>query len=170
MSGTVLRTTGLSRIVSIDTYNHTVTAEAGVTLGDLITALADKGLELIGNYDQTERTLGGALASPCMGAGIGHQASFLSSQLISLKVITSSGRVMKVSTSQQHLLNAFRMSYGMLGIIYEATLRVQQISTFSASHRSLIVAQYSCATIMLRLTKAHLPKGSVAKLPVYGSR
>ncbi len=146
VSGTVIRTTRLTRIVAIDTYHHTVTAEAGVTLGDLIASLAAKGLELIGNYDQTERTLGGALASPCMGPGIGHQASFLSSQLISMKVVTPDGRVMKVSHSQQHLLNAFRMSYGMLGIIYEATLRVQQISTFSASHRSLSVDEFSAVT------------------------
>ena len=149
VTGTVLRTTRLNRIISIDTYNHTVTAEAGVTLGDLIAALAVKGLELIGNYDQTERTLGGALAAPCIGAGIGHQASFLSSQLISLKVVTSCGRVMKISNSQQHLLNAFRMSYGMLGIIYEATLRVQQITTFSASHRSLTVDEF--AAVLERL-------------------
>jgi len=154
VSGTVLRTTSLSRIVSIDTYNHTVTAEAGVILGDLIAALADKGLELIGNYDQTERTLGGALASPCIGAGIGHQASFLSSQLTSLKVVTANGRVMKVSNSQQHLLNAFRMSYGMLGIIYEATLRVQQISTFSASHRSLTVDEF--AAVMEKLAAGNI--------------
>ena len=62
--GSVIRTTALNRIVRIDTFNHTVTAEAGVRLGTLVDALAEKGLELIGNHDQMERTLGGALASP----------------------------------------------------------------------------------------------------------
>lgn len=143
VSGTVIRTTGLDRIVAIDTHNETVTAEAGVTLGVLIAALAERGLELIGNYDQAERTLGGALASPCMGPGIGNQASFLSSQLLSMKVVTANGSVMKISKSQKHLLNAFRLSYGMLGVIFEATLRVKQISTFSASHRSLSIEEFS---------------------------
>ena len=141
--GTVIRTTELDRIVRIDAYNHTVTAEAGVRLGALVSALAEHGLELIGNHDQMERTLGGALASPCMGPGIGGQAAYLSSQLIGVKVITVGGKVMKVSEDQRHLLSAFRLSYGMLGVIYEATLRVRPISTFSASHRRLCVDRFA---------------------------
>ncbi len=141
--GTVIRTTALDRIVRIDTYNHTVTAEAGIRLGVLVAALASKGLELVGSHDQMERTLGGALASPCIGPGIGDQAGYLSSQLLNMKVVTVSGKVIPVSAEQQHLLSAFRMSYGMLGVIYEATLRVRPVSTFSASHRSLSVNTFA---------------------------
>jgi len=153
-SGTVLRTVGLDRIVRIDNYNHTVTAEAGVRLGALVSALAEQGLELIGNHDQTERTLGGALASPCMGPGIGDQAAYLSSQVVSMKIVTASGKVMKVNDEQKHLLNAFRMSYGMLGVIYEATLRVRPISTFSASHRSVETGRF--ADVVDRLSDANV--------------
>jgi hypothetical protein len=142
-TGTVVRSTDLDRIIRIDTYNHTVTAEAGVRLGTLVAALAEQGLELIGNNDQMERTLGGALASPCMGPGIGGQSAYLSSQLTNIKVVTVDGKLLKVTDQQQHLLSAFRMSYGMLGVIYEATLRVRPISTFSASHRSLSVDRFS---------------------------
>jgi len=141
--GTVIRTTALDRIVRIDAYNHTVTAEAGIRLGALVAALASKGLELVGSHDQMERTLGGALASPCIGPGIGDQAGYLSSQLLNMKVVTVSGKVIPVSAEQQHLLSAFRMSYGMLGVIYEATLRVRPVSTFSASHRSLSVNTFA---------------------------
>jgi len=141
--GTVIRTGQLDKIVRIDTYNHTVTAQAGVRLGTLVAALADKGLELIGNHDQMERTLGGALTSPCMGPGIGDQAGYLSSQLITMKAVTVSGKVMTVSEQKKHLLSAFRLSYGMLGVIYEATLRVRPISTFCASHRSLGIDAFS---------------------------
>lgn len=151
-TGTVLLTTGLDRIIKIDNYNHTVTAEAGVRLGTLVSALAEQGLELIGSYDQTERTLGGALAGPCMGPGIGEQAAYLSNQVVCMKVITVSGRVMNVSQEQQHLLNAFRMSYGMLGVIYEATLRVRPISTFTASHRSVCTNRF--ADVIDRLANA----------------
>jgi FAD/FMN-containing dehydrogenase len=35
-TGTIIDTTGLDRIVGIDTYNHTVTTEAGVSLGALV--------------------------------------------------------------------------------------------------------------------------------------
>jgi FAD/FMN-containing dehydrogenase len=40
-------------------------------------------------------------------------------------------------------LAAFRLSYGLLGVIYEATLRVRPITTFAASHRRLSVDRFS---------------------------
>ena len=142
-TGTIIETTRLDRIVGIDTYNHTVTTEAGVRLGELVAALAEEGLELIGNHDQMERTVGGAVASPCMGPGIGDQAAFLSTQAISMKVVTPVGKLMKVSQQQKHLLNAFRLSYGLLGAIYEVTLRVRPITTFSAKHRGLSIDTFA---------------------------
>ncbi len=67
----------------------------------------------------------------------------LSAQLVSLKVVTASGKLMKVNDTQRHLLNAFRLSYGMLGIIYEVTLRVRPIMNFAASHRSMDVDAFA---------------------------
>lgn len=142
-TGTVISTIGLDRIIRIDTYNHAVTVEAGVRLGTLIAALADEDLELIGNFDQTERTIGGAIASPCMGPGIGSQASMLSTQVLSMKAVTAAGKIMKITNTQKHLLSAFRLSYGMLGVIFEVTLRVRQMATFSASHRSLDIDTFA---------------------------
>jgi L-gulonolactone oxidase len=142
-SGTSIDTTGLDRIIHIDSHKQTVTAEVGVRLGELIAALADDGLELIGNFDQTERTLGGAISSPCMGPGIGGQASLLSSQVISIKAVLASGKIMKVSNTQQHLLSAFRLSYGMLGVLFEVTMKVRPITTFAASHRCTDIDTFS---------------------------
>jgi len=142
-SGTSIDTKSLDRIVHIDHHNHTVTAQAGVRLGELIVALADEGLELIGNFDQTERTLGGAISSPCMGPGIGGQASLLSTQLISIRAVLADGRMMTVSNTQQHLLSAFRLSYGMLGVLYEVTMKVRPITTFTASHRCTDIDTFS---------------------------
>ena len=151
-SGSIIDMTGLDRIVHIDAHNRTVTAEAGVRLGTLVSALAEEGLELFGNQDQMERTLGGAVASPCIGAGIGDQAAQLSSQVVSLKVVTAAGKLMKVTKQQQHLLNAFRLSYGALGVLFEITLRVQPISTFTASHRSMDIDTF--ANVVNRLASA----------------
>ncbi len=143
MTGSVVDTTGLDRIGNIDTHHHTVTVEAGVRLGTLVKALAEHGLELSVNHERSERTVGGAIAAPCMGPGIGGQAALLSNQLISLKAVTANGRLMKVTHQQQHLLNAFRLSYGLLGTIYEVTLRVRPIATFSASHRRMTIDTFA---------------------------
>jgi len=142
-SGTSIDMTGLDRIIHIDSYNQTVTAEAGVRLGELIATLADEGLELIGNFDLTERTLGGAISSPCMGPGIGDHASFLSTQVISIKAVLASGKVMIISNTQKHLLSAFRLSYGMLGVLFEVTMKVRPITTFAASHRCTDIDTFS---------------------------
>ena len=151
-SGTLVDMTGLDRILHIDTHNRTVTAEAGVRLGTLVGALAEEGLELFGNHDQMERTLGGAVAAPCTGAGIGGHAAYLSAQVVSLKVVTAAGKLMKVTKQQQHLLNAFRLSYGALGALYEITLRVRPIVTFTASHRSMTIDTF--ANVVDRLASA----------------
>ncbi len=141
-SGTVICMTGLDRIVNIDTYNHTVTAEAGVRIGRLVEALAECGLELIGNPEQHEGTLGGAIAAPCFGPAAGEQAGHFSSHVTSVKLVTSRGRRFRVSAEQVHLLNALRSSYGTLGVIFEATLNVRPITTFTASHRRVPIDDF----------------------------
>jgi FAD/FMN-containing dehydrogenase len=153
-TGTLIDMTGLDRIIRIDSHRHTVTAEAGVHLGALMAALAEEGLELVGNHDQAERTLGGAVAAPCFGAGIGAQAAYLSSQVDSLKVVTAGGQLMTVSNEQRHLLSAFRLSYGLLGAICEVTLRVRPLTTFTASHRSMDIDTF--ADVANRLARAEI--------------
>jgi FAD/FMN-containing dehydrogenase len=133
--GTIVHTVGLDRIVAIDTQNNTVTAQAGVRLAALVDALAGRGLELVGGYELQGRTIGGAIAAPCFGACIGGQGSYFSSHVLAMKVVLADGRVLSVEPGQNTLLTAFRMSFGLLGIIYEVTMRVRPIRTFSASHR-----------------------------------
>jgi FAD/FMN-containing dehydrogenase len=141
--GTVICITGLDRIVHIDTYNHTVTAEAGVRIGQLVEALAEQGLELIGNPEQYERTLGGAVAAPCFGPAAGKQTGCFASHVTNLKLVTSDGKLLPVSAEQKHLLSAVRSSYGMLGIICEVTLDVRPISTFTATHRRIAIDDFA---------------------------
>lgn len=151
-SGTIIDMTGLDRIGRIDSQNLTITAEAGARIGALVSALAGEGLELVGNHDQTQRTLGGAIAAPCIGAGIGDRAAYLSTQVISMQVVTASGKLMQVTRQQKHLLHAMRLSHGLLGAIYEVTLRVRPIATFTASHRSMDIDTF--ADVANRLARA----------------
>ncbi len=149
-TGTVVCMTGLNRITNIDTYNHTVTAEAGVRIGQLVEALAENGLELIGNPEQYERTLGGAIAAPCFGPAAGKQAGHFSNYVTSVKLVTSRGKICRVSSEQVHLLNAVRSSYGMLGIIFEATLDVRPITTFTASYRRVPIDDFEAVSSWLQ--------------------
>jgi len=143
INGSILHTTGLDRITKIDSYKHTVTAQAGVRIGTLVDELAKQGLELIGAYDLQGRTLGGAIAAPCFGPVIGNQGAYFSSHVIAMKLVTASGQLLNIEPQQQNLLSALRLSFGLLGVIYEATLRVRPIRTFSASHRRISIDKFA---------------------------
>lgn len=133
--GTILNTSGLDRIGVIDGQNFTVTVQTGVRLTVLVNALAQRGLELVGGYALQGRTVGGAIAAPCFGPCIGRSGSYFSSHVVAMKVVLADGRVLNVESGETRLLAALRMSFGLLGVIYEVTLRVRPIQTFSASHR-----------------------------------
>jgi FAD/FMN-containing dehydrogenase len=142
-TGTILKTTGLDRIIRIDPDRQTVTAQAGVRLGSLVAALAEEGLELVGGYDLEGRTVGGAIASPCFGPSIGSSGCYFSSHVVSLKVLKPNGEPLHVDAGQKNLLGAMRMSFGMLGLIYEATMRVRPIRTFTATHRRVTIDKFA---------------------------
>ncbi|MDJ0814116.1 MAG: FAD-binding oxidoreductase [Woeseiaceae bacterium] len=151
-SGTTICMTGLDRIIHVDSYNHTVTTQAGVLVGDLVRELAEHGLELPGSYDLAGRTVGGAIAAPCFGPAIGGGGSYFASNVITMKLLRPDGQVFSVEAGQNNLLGAFRMSFGTLGIIYEVKLSVRPIRTFTASHRRVSIDKF--ATIVDALASA----------------
>jgi FAD/FMN-containing dehydrogenase len=145
-TGSVINTVALDRILNIDTFNNTITAQAGVRVYQLVEALAERDLELVGAHELTGRTLGGAIASPSMGPGIGNRSACLSSRVLNVKMLTPGGKLMKINASQKNLMAAVRSSYGLLGVIVEATLRVQPASNFSATHRKLSINDF-CSVV-----------------------
>ena len=142
-TGTTLKMAAMDRIVQIDSYNHTVTAEAGVRLETLVRELAEHGLELIGGYDLQGRTVGGAISAPCYGPSIGSNGGFFASHVIAMRFVLANGELLKIDQDQKDLLAAFRMNYGTLGVLYEATLRVRPLRTFSASHRRVTIDKFA---------------------------
>lgn len=142
-AGTTLQTSGLNRIIRIDAHNETVTVQAGVPLDTLVNTLAEEGLELVGGYELQGRTVGGAVAAPCFGPCIGDNGSYFSSHVIAMKVVTADGRLLNIEAEKKNLLGAFRMSFGLLGIIYEVTLRIRHSRTFAATHRRVTIDKFA---------------------------
>ena len=143
--GTVIDMTGFDKIINVDSDSGQVKVQAGVRLGDLSTALAAQGMELDGSHDLMMRTVGGAVASGCIGPSIGSDNGLFSSQVLSLKIVTPSGTLLNIDASQKLLLSVSRLSYGMLGVIYELTLAARPITGFIASHRRCSLLQFSNA-------------------------
>lgn len=151
-AGSIVHMSGIDRIIRVDAQNHTVTVEAGLRLQTLVDTLAEDGLELVGGFELQGRTVGGAIAAPCFGACIGSAGSYFSSYVVAMKVITANGNIMSIEAGQKDLLAAFRMSFGLLGIIYEVTLRVRPIRTFTASHRRVTIDKFAATVDTLSLS------------------
>ena len=142
-NGSILHMSGLDRIRRIDADNGIVVVEAGIRVATLVETLAEDGLELFGGYELQNRTVGGAIAAPCFGPCIGGRGSFFSSHVLSMRVITPTGKMLSIDMTQRKLLAAYRMSLGLLGVIYEVTLQVRPIRVFRASHRRVTVDKFA---------------------------
>lgn len=151
-AGTVLDMTSFDEILNIDAYNDVVVAQAGIRIGRLADALAGHGLELAGSHDLASHTLGGAVAGGCTGPAIAGDGALFASQVIGMKLVTPGGRLLEIGQDKQNLLNAFRLSYGMLGVIYEVTLKARPINPFAVAHRRCSIPQFAAAAEKLART------------------
>ena len=151
-AGTVIDMTAFDDILNIDAYNDVVVAQAGVRIGKLAEALAEHGLELAGGHDLASHTLGGAIAGACTGPAIADDGALFASRVTAMKVVTPGGRLLEIGEDKQSLLNAFRLSYGMLGVIYEVTLKVRPVNPFAVAHRRCNIRQFAAAADKLSRT------------------
>lgn len=140
--GTVVELTALDRMLNVDTYGETVTVQPGIRIGDLARELSEYGFELAGGHDLMSRTVGGAVAGGCIGPTFGDDGAFFASQVKSIRLVTPIGRKIRIRSDQKHLMHAFRMSFGMLGIMYEIELRIRPIRIFTAVHRRCTFDQF----------------------------
>lgn len=165
-AGTVIDVSAMNAILNVDTYAHTVTVQPGVRIGDLVAELADYGLELGAGHDGMSRTVGGAVAGASVGPTFGDDGAFFASQVSSLRAITPQGKQIEVREDQQNLLHAFRLSYGMLGVITEIRLNVRPIRTFAVTHRRCSFDQFGAVAEKI----AHLDVGMKFFLMPYRDR
>lgn len=144
-AGTVIDMTAFDDIVDIDAYNHRITVQAGARISQVADALAVHGMELEGSHDLMNRTIGGAIAGGCIGPAIGDDGALFASQVLGMKVVTPDGQLLVADLGQQKILNILRLSYGMMGVIYEVTLKARPIMGFAATHRRCTTQQFSKA-------------------------
>lgn len=154
IAGTVIDMTALNAIRDINLQNFTVTVQAGVRIRELAAELGAQGLELEGCHDLMDRTVGGAVAGGCIGPAIGSDGSLFASQLCSAKIVTPGGAPLDVTADKKSLLSALRLSYGMLGVFYELTLKVRPVRPFVASHRRCSIADFAAISGKIARTQA----------------
>jgi hypothetical protein len=124
-SGTAVFMTHFDCIGALDLHANTVTVGAGVRMFDLNRALKPHGLQLpvvpeIGNATAGSVACCGTKDSSLGDTGLGQ----ISSTVAAVRMLMADGST--VSTRNKEDLRLIRSSYGLLGIIYEVTFRVQK--------------------------------------------
>lgn len=127
--GTQLDLSPMNRVLKID--QDTVTVQPGISLPDLADTLAEEGLELVGGFDLASRTVGGAVCAAGLEASMAGDVGQFAAHAIQLKVLSPNGKRFVVSDKTKSLLALMRLSYGLLGVVYEIRLRVRPIQGFA---------------------------------------
>ena len=127
--GTQLDLSSMNRVLKID--RDTVTAQPGISLPDLAEVLSEEGLELIGGFDLANRTVGGAVCAAGLEASMAGDVGQFASHVTQLKVVSPNGKKFVINDKTKNLLALMRLSYGLLGVVYEVTLRVRPVQGFA---------------------------------------
>jgi len=132
-AGVVLGLRRLARLVEHEPGDLTVTVEAGVTIAELQAALGNRGQWLSLDPADAERaTLGGVLAANAAGPRC-HLYGTARDLLIGVTVVTADAAVVKgggkvvKNVAGYDLPKLFIGSYGTLGVIVEATLKLRPV-------------------------------------------
>lgn len=112
----------LSGIRHIDYERKRVTAGAGTTVNAFGKALRDAGFSMINQGDIDSQSIAGALTTGTHGTGL--QLGNLASSIVGMKLVQPDGRIIVVDESTPDLLQAGRVSLGVLGIVSELTMQV----------------------------------------------
>ena len=127
--GTQLDLSGMNRVLKIE--GDTVTVQPGISLPDLAEVLSEEGLELIGGFDLANRTVGGAVCAAGLEASMAGDVGQFASHVTQLKAVSPNGKKFVINDKTKNLLALMRLSYGLLGIVYEITLRVRPVQGFA---------------------------------------
>jgi decaprenylphospho-beta-D-ribofuranose 2-oxidase len=127
--GDVVDMTGYNRILSIDGGRRLITAQAGATIGQLMAALAAQGLTLPVVPGTRHVTLAGAIASDIHGKNH-HRDGCLRRHVLALSLCTPADGCLEVSPeTDPELFYATLGGMGLTGVIVQATLRVEPLSS-----------------------------------------
>ena len=133
----VLQTTHINHFIEFDKATGKLTAEAGITLREILEVIVPSGWFLPVTPGTSYVTLGGAIASDVHGKNH-HLAGTFGQHVTSLNILLGTGEVVTTSP-QQHadLFHATCGGMGLTGIIISATIQLLPIISSLISQKTI---------------------------------
>lgn len=133
--GTIVNMSQMTQVIAVDTQKMTFTAQAGLQVVDAAAALRTYGLQLMTNIEIGNMRLGAAACCHSKDALDGIEFGQFSSYVTEIKWVTPDGQLASAcEDNDPELLRKVRSSYGLIGIVYEVTLRVKPIEALHFSY------------------------------------
>jgi FAD/FMN-containing dehydrogenase len=139
--GTTVDTAPLNKILEFG--ETSVRAQAGVRVGTLVRALAERGLELPLTPEMGQISLGAVAVTTLPQASYEAGMAQLSSCVTEMKVITPQGKQMVVNERERDLMRVLRSSFGLLGVVHEMVLRVQPLTPVKIDYQVLSLRDFT---------------------------
>ena len=112
----------LNRMITVDTENKTATVQAGMRFAEFSEAISKFGLAVNMVTELNSFTIGGMLGSGTHGSTYQKKGAMISDYVTSMKIIDGQG---EVRTLTGDLLDAARVNLGVLGIVVEVTIQLE---------------------------------------------
>jgi len=132
--GTVIRMHQMNRILEIGA--DSVTAQGGAIYIDIAHELQSQKLQFYVNTEIGSLSVGSAACAGTKDASMPGEFGQVGSYISRIKMVLPSGELLEVTDSQPELMQLVRSSYGLFGVIYEATFRIRPIQPMAVHHET----------------------------------
>ena len=136
-------TVNLSPLDKILEFGETeVRAQAGVRIGTLARALAERGQELPLTPEMGHMTVGATAVTTLPQPSYEPGCAQLSSLVTELKMTTPQGKQMTIGERNGDLKRVLSSSFGLLGVVHEAVLKVQPLTPVRIKYEVLTLKEF----------------------------
>lgn len=138
--GTLVKMTNMNRILSIT--SESVTAQAGALYIDVAHELEKSKLQFYVNTEIGSLSIGSAACAGTKDGSMPGEFGQVNSYVTNIKMVLPSGELLEVTEDQPDVMQKVRSSYGLFGIVYEATLRVRPILPMAVYHETFTLEDF----------------------------
>ena len=139
--GTLVVTRRMDRILEI--RGDTVTVQAGALYIDVNQELRQHRLQFYVNVELGNLTIGSAATGGTKDASMAGEFGQIASYAVGMKMVLPNGDLLEVTEDDPELLQVARSSYGLFGIVYEATFRVRPLAALDVHHETFTFDEFS---------------------------